>query len=307
MDVIPDTPLSNEEIHELDIFLMSDATPDECMDIVALDGFLTALAIGPELVSPSVWLPLVWGGEKELVFESSAQAGRIFGILMRRFNDICRMFGENATGFEPLLYTREVDGETEWIGEDWCAGFMEAVVLDFDDWQPLFDDKAGCALLAPILTLGTEIGWEELDASADPEAESEAALEALGPRWKPSLPTGGSAGAQMSWRRRTPVFALARSGRAGTTPARAEAGASSRNVALRAVPAESKHRSPSFLPSDVPYKQGRFHQTRQEGDQTSRILRASSGVATSCPIARIAATARSTIWRFVSWPSLPYW
>jgi uncharacterized protein len=60
MDVIPDTPLSNEEIHELDIFLMSDATPDECMDIVALDGFLTALAIGPELVSPSVWLPLVW-------------------------------------------------------------------------------------------------------------------------------------------------------------------------------------------------------------------------------------------------------
>ena len=64
MDVIPDTPLSNAEIRELDIFLMSDATPDECMDIVALDGFLTALAIGPELVSPSVWLPLVWGGEK---------------------------------------------------------------------------------------------------------------------------------------------------------------------------------------------------------------------------------------------------
>jgi uncharacterized protein len=99
---------------------------------------------------------------------------------MRRFNDICRMFRENATGFEPLLYTREVDGETEWIGEDWCAGFMEAVVLDFDDWQPLFDDKAGCALLAPILTLGTEVGWEELDASADSEVESEAALEALG-------------------------------------------------------------------------------------------------------------------------------
>ena len=58
---------------------------------------------------------------------------------------------------------------------------MEAVVLDFDDWRSLFDDKAGCALLAPILTLGTEVGWEELDASADPEAKSEAALEVLGP------------------------------------------------------------------------------------------------------------------------------
>jgi hypothetical protein len=107
MDVIPETPLSQEEIGELDLFLMSDATPDECMDIVTLDGFLTALAIGPDLVPPSVWLPVVWGREKEPVFESAAQAERIIAILLRRFNDIGRMFGENATGFEPLLYTRE--------------------------------------------------------------------------------------------------------------------------------------------------------------------------------------------------------
>jgi yecA family protein len=74
---------------------------------------------------------------------------------MRRFNDICRMLGENGAGFEPLLYTREVDGETVWIGEDWCVGFMEAVDLSVADWQPLFDDKPDCALLAPILILGT--------------------------------------------------------------------------------------------------------------------------------------------------------
>jgi yecA family protein len=63
MDVIPETPLSHEEIRELDVFLMSDVTPDECMDVVTLDGFLSALAIGPELAPPSVWLPLIWGGE----------------------------------------------------------------------------------------------------------------------------------------------------------------------------------------------------------------------------------------------------
>jgi uncharacterized protein len=181
MDVVPETPLSQEEICELDRFLLSDATPDECMDIVTLDGFLTALAIGPELVPPSVWLPLIWGGEKEPVFESAAQAGRVIGILMRRFNDICRMFGEKATGFEPLLYTSEVDGETVWIGEDWCVGFMEAVALIVADWQPLFNDKPDCALLAPILLLGTEVGWEELDGSTDPEGGCEAALDALGP------------------------------------------------------------------------------------------------------------------------------
>ena len=54
MDAIPDSPLSNEEIRELDAFLTSDATPDWCMGIVTLDGFLSALAIGPDLVPPSV-------------------------------------------------------------------------------------------------------------------------------------------------------------------------------------------------------------------------------------------------------------
>ena len=54
-------PLSDEEFGELDRFLMSDATPEECMDAM-LDGFFTALAIGPNLVMPSQWLSHVWGG-----------------------------------------------------------------------------------------------------------------------------------------------------------------------------------------------------------------------------------------------------
>jgi yecA family protein len=33
-------------------------------DIVELEGFLTALVIGPNAVSPIVWLPKVWGGRK---------------------------------------------------------------------------------------------------------------------------------------------------------------------------------------------------------------------------------------------------
>jgi hypothetical protein len=87
MNLIPDRPPSEEEIGELDVFLMSDATPDDCMDIVALDGFLTALVIGPKLVPPSVWLPLVWGDEEAPAFESSVQAERIIGLVMRRYDE----------------------------------------------------------------------------------------------------------------------------------------------------------------------------------------------------------------------------
>ncbi len=86
-----ETPLSAAEIGELDAFLMSEATSDECMDIGTLDGFLTALVVGPGLVAPSVWLPLVWGGTNEPVFESPEQAERIIGLLLRRMNTISRI------------------------------------------------------------------------------------------------------------------------------------------------------------------------------------------------------------------------
>jgi hypothetical protein len=45
-------PLSDQKIAELDEFLMSDATPDKCMDMVPLDGLLTMM-IGPGLVAPT--------------------------------------------------------------------------------------------------------------------------------------------------------------------------------------------------------------------------------------------------------------
>ena len=47
----------------LDRFLMSERSPPEGMMLSDLDGFLTGIAVGPELVLPSKWLPLVFGGD----------------------------------------------------------------------------------------------------------------------------------------------------------------------------------------------------------------------------------------------------
>jgi uncharacterized protein len=177
--MILEAPLSDAEIDELDAFLMSDATSDECMDIITLDGFLTALVIGPELVAPSVWLPLVWGETSEPVFESKEQAERIISLLLRRMNTISSMFGENSSGFEPLPYEREVRGTRLWLADDWCFGFMRAIDLSHEAWEPLFNDKTNLVLLVPILMLGTEQGLDQIDAAADSEAEYTATVEML--------------------------------------------------------------------------------------------------------------------------------
>ena len=58
-------PLSEKEFEELDDFLTSDQTSDETLTIMGLDGYLTALAIGPTTVPPSYWLPRVWGPSED--------------------------------------------------------------------------------------------------------------------------------------------------------------------------------------------------------------------------------------------------
>jgi yecA family protein len=70
-------------------------------------------------VAPSVWLPVAWGGTSEPVFESKEQAERMIGLLLRRMKTISRIFGESSSGFEPLLYEREVQDTRLWLTGDW--------------------------------------------------------------------------------------------------------------------------------------------------------------------------------------------
>jgi uncharacterized protein len=63
--VDPLSPLDGAELDELDRFLSSDATAGETLDLAGLDGYLTALVIGPVTVMPSRWIPGVWGDDDD--------------------------------------------------------------------------------------------------------------------------------------------------------------------------------------------------------------------------------------------------
>lgn len=49
-------PLTEEEIKELDQFLLEAEGIEESMDISTLDGFFTAIVCGPKTIMPSEWL-----------------------------------------------------------------------------------------------------------------------------------------------------------------------------------------------------------------------------------------------------------
>ena len=68
---LPDEPLKAAEVEELGDLLLSDDMPQNRMVLEALQGFLTALAIGPAEVLPGEWMPVIWGNRgKRFVFRS---------------------------------------------------------------------------------------------------------------------------------------------------------------------------------------------------------------------------------------------
>ena len=148
--------------------MLSDKTPDECMDISALDGFLTCLAIGPETVMPSKWLPEIWGesSNDEMVWDSMEETEHIIGLIMSFFNSIVQVFTKNPNSFEPLFYTKKVGEQKIIIIDEWCYGFMQGVGLTFDSWKPIIDSDEERDLLSPLFLHGTEEGQNQLEGSS---------------------------------------------------------------------------------------------------------------------------------------------
>jgi len=174
-------PLSDAEIAKLDQFLMHAPGTNEAMDVSMLDGFLTAIVIGPKTVMPSEWMRWVWdteNGTESPEFESAGQAQEILGLLMRHMNDINATLTLSPGDYEPLLMENPNDGDPIPIIDEWCSGFMTGVQLDSTGWQPLLSKHP--EWLAPMILYGTPEGWDALEKEKLSLAEHKALADSLG-------------------------------------------------------------------------------------------------------------------------------
>ena len=157
-------PLTDEQIKELDQFLLDAEGIEESMDISTLDGFLTAIACGPRTIMPSEWMRWVWDmerGEGAPEFTDQAQAQRILGLLMRHMNDIAQTLHQAPEQYEPLLMENPNGGDPIPILDEWCSGFMKGVQIDSEGWLPVTLGKPDW--MSTITLYGTEDGWEALE------------------------------------------------------------------------------------------------------------------------------------------------
>jgi len=167
--------LTAAEIDELDDFLMSDDTPDNCMDLSALDGFMTALILNPDVIMPSEYLPFVWDmeeGEAPPSFTSVEQANHIMQLLLRYYNSVLDAITNDH--FSPLFYILE---DESYDAQSWSEGFMRGVYLFSEPWIEIFEKHH--ALIAPMVLLGTQSGWEMLETRSDSEQAIQQAYESI--------------------------------------------------------------------------------------------------------------------------------
>jgi uncharacterized protein len=166
------TGLSEQDLDELSDFLEFRCLPEGGMDIWMLDGYLTAIVSGPELIPPGEWLPHVWGkregDEAAVVFESTEKAEHLPVLILRRMNEISRDFRDGAAN--PLFLWKEDDEQSNGTGtaaselaEPWCVGYVQGMRLRADAWEPLASQQEeDSVLLAPIYALAEATAHERI-------------------------------------------------------------------------------------------------------------------------------------------------
>ncbi len=137
------------DLKALDEYLMSDESPENCMQLSDLDGFLTAIVVGPELIQPSEWLPVIWGGESP-EFANDAQATAILDAVVGRYNEIARSLAKIPPEIDPIFWKTKVGLV---VAGDWAEGFLDAMDLRSKAWAEMIEDEEDSRPLIPILGL----------------------------------------------------------------------------------------------------------------------------------------------------------
>ena len=186
MSLIKSGSLTDQEIQELDAFLLGNDRLENAMNISTLDGFLCAVLSGPKVIMPSEWMRWVWDmeeGEQAPEFASEKQAQRIFSLLMRHSNDIALTLTQAPRGYEPLFFERDIKGRTVSIVDEWCCGYIKGIALDPMGWQSLINAQSDW--FEVIHLYGTEGGWDRLkelvEAHEDADARHQAFVDRISP------------------------------------------------------------------------------------------------------------------------------
>jgi uncharacterized protein len=113
-----------------------------------LDGYLTAVVVGPHSISPDEWFVDLLG-ERGRLATASGQTLAAITAIVGRFNTVSEGLSTSPQQHAPIFEKTDDDMVRP---HPWCMGFIAAMRLRFEAWRPLLDlNRIEHGLLLPIL------------------------------------------------------------------------------------------------------------------------------------------------------------
>lgn len=168
-----DEYMSDEDLKFIDDMLEKYGHDDSVLDVSELDGFLTAVVSGPDMIPPSVWMPAIWGGEEHSPeWDSEAEFKRFLTLIMGHLNAIVDMLMSNdADAFEAIFKVNARSEEDIVIAEEWCFGYMRGV--DLGNWPKMTGEAQHALELIELH--GREEHFDKLEALSLKEHQAQVA------------------------------------------------------------------------------------------------------------------------------------
>lgn len=168
------TPISAGELDRLSELLERYGDPDSGLTLEGLDGFFSAVAVGPgDLILPAEYLPEIF--DREPQFETREDAFDTVHLLTRMNNHVVWRLAHGDDGNGPLLQPllmMPVDNDDRPLeplpddlplGAAWALGFMRAAQLRATDWQAWCASDDGIANDFSLIVDLTLVMPEQLD------------------------------------------------------------------------------------------------------------------------------------------------
>lgn len=130
------------DLDKLDDYLSSDATPEKCMCISDLDGFIHGVVCSPVTIQADEWVPVAFGGHIE------GTPDWVIEAIITLYSEVALGLAEDPPEVEPIFWEAK---EGHVIAMDWCEGFMKAVSLRPKEWLRLTESGSHGHLVTPIM------------------------------------------------------------------------------------------------------------------------------------------------------------
>ncbi|MDQ1362988.1 MAG: uncharacterized protein QG652_848, partial [Pseudomonadota bacterium] len=87
------------------------------LDTSELDGYFFAIGCAPQLIPPSKWMPMIWGGEDYAPEWPDMKTAQGFIVdVMQHYNDVMQQLNRNECN--PLFNVHEVNGKDYYIADE---------------------------------------------------------------------------------------------------------------------------------------------------------------------------------------------